>query len=497
VSGYTLRYEGTRWKVYYGDYDAVGRFAVNELQKIVQRFMPYVVEVCPATGDIPDPEAHAVLVGTPSDNPLIAKLVDLSVLAAPTAAEEYSIASLDSPWSEGRRLLVIAGADPNGVLYGAYDLDIRILSKLPITIDQMSLRKAFDEMADFSLREAPAIRNRGIWTWGYVIYDYRRFIDNMACCKMNMLTIWNDHPPLNMKEVIEYAHTHGIRVVLGYHWGWGTPVDPNSDESLESVKAEVVWKHREYYSDLGIDGVYFQLGFTESNITEIGGKSVGALCCRWVNEISRAMLAENPVLHIQCGLHASSIMDSYVDLEDLDPRVTLVWEDAGTLPYSYTPVESYPEESFAQRKELGSVDATLEYSKKLASLRGGKEFGMVPKGWTTLDWGGEFEHHGRFILGERDADYVRQRLAIRQPQWDYHNALWFKLYPHAARFYREMVKCVDGPITATGVIEDGVFEEAIQPSAALFAETLWNPSRSDNELLVCALSTHYTRRYSR
>jgi len=32
-------------------------------------------------------------------------------------------------------------------------------------------------------------------------------------------------------------------------------------------------------------------------------------------------------------------------------------------------------------------------------------------------------------------------------------------------------------MTATGLIEDGIFEARVQPSVAIFAETLWNPKR--------------------
>ncbi len=40
---------------------------------------------------------------------------------------------------------------------------------------------------------------------------------------------------------------------------------------------------------------------------------------------------------------------------------------------------------------------------------------------------------------------------------------------------------------AAGLVEDGLFEEKIQTSVALFAEMLWNPEQSDEELLRHAL----------
>ena len=40
---------------------------------------------------------------------------------------------------------------------------------------------------------------REMWTWGYVIYDYKGFVDNMVKCKLNTLIVWNDYLPLNIK----------------------------------------------------------------------------------------------------------------------------------------------------------------------------------------------------------------------------------------------------------------------------------------------------------
>lgn len=497
MSNYIVRYEGTRWRIYYGKYDGVEQFAVNELQKIVQRHFPYIIEVQEAANMQPDTDTNAIIVGTPADNKQIAYLIEEGLLAAPSLPEEYSIACMDSPWSKGQRLLVIAGSDANGIIYGINDLDTRILTKPVPHGAKFDARKAFDEIADFSIKESPAIQNRGIWTWGYVIYDYRRFIDNMARCKMNMITIWNDCPPLNIREVIDYAHSRGIRVILGYHWGWGMDIDPTSREDLEKIKADVLSNHYANYSALGMDGIYFQLGFTESSRTQVGGKSIAELSCEWVNEIAGEILKEEPDLLIQFGLHATSVLDCFGDLQDLNPKIEIVWEDAGAIPYYYSPIDSYDDEGDAKAKGLGSVDATLDYSKRLASLRGAKSFAMVPKGWTCLSWSQEFEHHNSFILGERDPGFIKHRLALRKSDWNSQNALWFHNYPFAARFYREILKCVDGPITATGLVEDGDFEETIQPSVALFAEMLWDPSKMDDELMEYALSAHYSGDYAR
>ena len=51
-----------------------------------------------------------------------------------------------------------------------------------------------------------------------------------------------------------------------------------------------------------------------------------------------------------------------------------------------------------------------------------------------------------------------------------------------SQFYRQILKCQPKAMTVTGLIEDGLFEACIQPSVAIFAETLWNPQRPPEEI---------------
>lgn len=44
----------------------------------------------------------------------------------------------------------------------------------------------------------------------------------MACMRLNQLTLWNDHLPLNAADIIAYAHSYGIEVIWGFAWGWST-----------------------------------------------------------------------------------------------------------------------------------------------------------------------------------------------------------------------------------------------------------------------------------
>lgn len=479
------RYAGARWNIYYGVYAGVEQFAVNELQRMVQRFVPYVIETRPAMAGFVAGECHALVIGTAANNPLIAGLLRQGLTAAPPGAQGYTIAALPSPWHAGCTVVVIAGADSAGVLYGVQDLNARVLAPL-LTRDSASTRAALDSIAPFAISEAPTIATRGIWTWGYVIYDYRRFLDNMARLKLNMLVLWNDCPPLNCREVIDYAHKRGIRVVLGFHWGWGLSLDLSSAADRARIRDHVVATYRRDYRHLGMDGIYFQT-LTEHTTTAVGSLSTAALACRLVNETAQALFELDPDLYIQFGLHATSIQDRYRDLRDVDKRIDIVWEDAGVIPYSYDPT---PDPARSIWDSVSTPAGTIAYSKELAALRGRGELALVAKGWTKLNWSEEFEHHGQFVLGERHPEWMQQRLQTLAPQWQYVNRLWQRNGALACEFYREMSRAVDS-MTVLALVEDGLFEEAVQPSVTLFAQTLWNPERNSADLLAMAGSPYY------
>jgi hypothetical protein len=308
----------------------------------------------------------------------------------------------------------------------------------------------------------------------------------MVRLKMNTVTIWNDCVPLNLEDIIDYAHCRGIRVVLGFHWGWGhkNSLSLAKEEDRLRVRKHVLETYCTQYAGLKHDGIYFQT-LTENKDLLIDGRSTASWACELANDISRRLFELHPELEIHFGLHATSIGEYYRDLIDLDPRVIIDWEDCcGQIPYSYYP---------AQNTEVtADFETMLEYSRNLATFRPGTEFSLVPKGWPCIRWGKDFENHGSFILGEKSTLYSKERLFLRQNDWDRINLHWHEHFGKAALFYREVL-AVNPRITATGLVEDGMFEEQIQSSVALFAETLWNPYQSDHEIMMRALRPCYSR----
>jgi hypothetical protein len=474
-----------RWNIVFGSSDLVDHSAVIELQRIIQEYQPYVVQMYAAERYSWDAESNHILIGTTRNNAYLKELADRGLIKPSGRPQGYSLACMDSPWHPKTRLIAIMGDDSQGVLYGVLDFNSRVLLPKIRTDEPNMQRSAFDKIPDYSSSDYPRIENRGIWTWGYVMYDYRRFLDNMMRLKMNMITIWNDCPPLNIQDVIEYARARGIRVILGFHWGWHhEDLDISNPVTWQQLKKDVFQNYTQNYAHLNIDGIYFQT-LTEHAHTEIKNQSVASIVCKMVNEIAGDLYKENPDLYIQFGLHASSIGDRYEDLKGLDSRITIVWEDAGVLPYAYDPVTQADPENGEQTKikTITDVSATIAYSKKLVDFCSNREFAMVPKGFICLRWGSEFEHHGPFIMGERSSRFIQRRLEERQARWDRVNSLWLKNFPDALAFYRNILECNPSKITVTGLIEDGMFEQKIQISVALFGEMLWNPLRNDNELL--------------
>ena len=476
MSPYIPRYPGPRWSLVYGSRTNVSGFALEELQRALQSYLPYILPVYAAQETAwAALQDHVILLGIPEDNPLMERCLSEFGLPITSQPEGCQVKVQPAPWNPERRLVLLVASTPEGILNAVELFNNRILCEnaLADKIEPARLHQALDSLGDCSLKEAPAVPERGLWSWGYVIYDYQRFLDNMARLRLNRLTVWNDVPPVNSREVIAYAHRGGVRLSLGFPWGWGMDYDLADPADRHKIQDQVIEHYVRHIQPQQPDGIYFQT-LTEHHQLEIGGRSVAALTCELVNRTAEALYALTPDLDIRFGLHATSIRQNYREFLNLDPRITIVWEDAGALPFSYLPTLELDGVSF---------DQTLEYACELASFRPGTIFAMIAKGWTTLDWQYEFEHHGPYLLGLRSHHYTHQRLEMIRPRWDRVNALWLQHFRQAQSFYQALLQASTGRLSVLGLVEDGLFEEAIQPSVALYAETLWDPYSTPDQLL--------------
>ncbi len=476
-----------KWIILTEGYSGLTARTVEAVASAVSELAGYVVPIF-FEDDISDSalgENNVILIGTPAFPRLDALIAD-GELDAPEASQGYSARLAASPYSQSHQLLAICGYDEAGTLYGAVDFvaryighDMHASSHMELMDRDYKSSHFRRKMPEWTRKSAPALERRGIWTWGRCIYNYRRFFSNMAALKLNQIVIWSDFVPLNARAVVEEAHSLGIEVYWGFSWGWDTHMggfDVTDDAVLESWCAKILAKYENDYAPTGADGIYFQ-SFTETSNDTVGGVLIADIVVKWVNTIGGRLLARHPELELQFGLHASSVKTHLGSISRTDPRIRIVWEDAGAFPYAY------------MAKQIGGYDETLELNSRLCGLRGSDEkFGAVLKGLVCLDWN-HFEHEsGRFILGESSREFIASREREKAQIWRIIEPDWLKNLELARRLVAETARLTSGRrgTTLQWLIEDGCFEERIPLAAALAAELLWDAEADTSELLAAA-----------
>jgi hypothetical protein len=317
-------------------------------------------------------------------------------------------------------------------------------------------------MGDFELQSAPAIKNRGLWTWGHVIYDYKGYIDNMVKLKMNTLIMWNEFVPLNAKEIYEYAHASGVKLVWGYTWlyNFNKPMD------LSTIYDKVDGILNEFerdYKEISGDGIYFQT-FTEYTDENANGVDIARTATDFVNHVAGRFYEKYPDLEIQFGLHAISCKNKLDIIKDVDPRIQIVWEDCGAFPFAYSPMA------------VSNFDETYAFAEKIATLRGDKEnFGVVLKGCTCLDWPNFKHHDGPFNVGVSSKRMIQNRVERKSRGWRWAQTYWVTNGKYAQKMIKMLAEKTNGNMWMTDLVEDGVFEEKIYVPTAIYGELMWNP----------------------
>lgn len=429
---------------------------------------------------------NLIIIGTKDTNPLIKNLLDKGFLNSPKEKEGYSIKVTKNAFDASAQMIVIAGTDEAGVLYGAADFIAYYIPYAENTNDHMRyFNKIFkgDELLEYERVSAPVVKHRGIWTWGHVIYDYKNYIKNMVRLKMNTLIVWNDYVPVNIEEIINEAHENGIKIYLGFSWGWNEARPENGglniadEDALKKITDIIVENYEKDYSKLDIDGIYFQ-SFTETNDAENNNIVIAERVVKLVNQTAEKFFEKNPDILLMFGLHATSVSEKLEFIEKTDKRIMIVWEDAGAFPYAYTP------------NKVEGFEETLKLSEKIAKLRGKDErFGIVSKGLVCLDWISFRHMPGSFVMGKQSETFIKNRLKEKRKLWKYVSAYWLK----NAGYAHEMVKCLKNAnenVLITALIEDGMFEEKIFFPAALYAEMLWDMGESTDELILKTALRH-------
>lgn len=404
---------------------------------------------------------RCIYIGTKQDNPYIAQHSEVIL----DKAEQYRILVKDE-------VAMIEGSDDRGVLYGCVDFYNKYIVYYEFIHEHKWCTNFLTQsFPDFEYTSAPAVSDRGIWTWGHVIYDYRGFIDNMVLLKMNTIIIWNDFVPVNVREMIEYAHSCGIKVIWGYAWLWGTKFDSITREVIDAASETILQKFEEEYADLLVDGIYFQ-SFTELKEEYIGDIFIPQVVTDFVNKTAGMFYEKYPDLELQFGLHATSVKDRLNFISKVNPKIRIVWEDCGAFPFAYDPRQV---ENFAETKAF--VEETVK-------LRGAEErFGVVTKGFTTLCWP-EFKHmNGSVYVGTSSEFMKHNRVLRKSKQWRYFQAYWMTNADKAYEMIQTMASGKEGDLYVTALVEDGMFEENIMYPVALYAEMLWDCNADLQEMM--------------
>ena len=368
---------------------------------------------------------------------------------------------------------MIEGFDDAGVLYGVLDFYNKYIIKYehPDTDEYWVNFLEKDTLPDFEYASAPSVKERGLWTWGHVIYDYRGYIDNMMKLKMNRVIIWNDFLPTNAEEIVRYAHSCNIKVIWGFAWLWDTNCNLFDLKKLDGYPEEIFAKYEAEYSKALGDGIYFQT-FTELGKDNIDGVLIADAAAKFVNQTAALLYEKYPDMEIQFGLHATSVRNRLNFIKNIDKRVRIVWENCGSFPFSYIP------------KDTNSFDETKGFVKTISQLRGKDDrFGVVTKGLVKLDWS-QFEHaRGAQCIGICSEHMKKNRIERKRRIWRYIQAGWLTNADKAYEMIREMCCTKVGDLCMLALVEDGMFEENIMYPVALYSEMLWNCHNDINELI--------------
>ena len=414
-------------------------------------------------------EYRCIYLGTKGSNPYIAQNSNAQL----SREQEYSICVKNDS-------VIIEGFDDAGVLYGCVDFYNKYIVRFEFTHNDYYHVNIFEkELPDFECISAPSIKDRGIWTWGHVIYDYKDFIDNMVLLKMNTVIIWNDFAPVNASEMVEYAHRCGVKLFWGFAWGWDTNCSEFSFENLSQTSKAIFEKYEREYKGIEADGIYFQ-SFTELSKEKIGDVLVAQAVTDFVNATAELFYEKYPDIELQFGLHATSVKNRLEYIKNVNPKIRIVWEDCGAFPFSYQP------------NDIKTFDETMLLARKIALLRGEQDrFGTVTKGLTKLDWS-KFEHLGGAVsLGEASKSFKANRVVRKSKIWRFLQAYWLKNGDKALEAIKIISDIKQNDALITALVEDGMFEENIMFPVALYSEMLWDATADIKELITTTALREY------
>ncbi len=459
------------WKVVYTDFTGITKRAVELIsaelgEEVTRSTGVYSLHVLPLEKETASTElaVNTVIIGEYGKSPLIQSFVTEEELSSVSYYNKVG----KNPFYEGGAVIIITAKEEK-YLYraAARFLDDYTESHSPLHGGMRLRCELFkEELSEGILSGKVRVETRSIFAWGHAINDYRAFIKDMARQGLNQLILWNDYAPLNARDIVDYAHSFGIELIWGYAWGWSEgqcgKIGDLSEGTLKKLKKEVLRLYDEVWRGLG-DGIYFQ-SFTEMQADNIGGRQIAAVVTDFVNDVAEELYKKDPKLHLQFGLHATSVREHAEEIARVDKRIEILWEDLGAFPYSYIP-DSSGEKEF--KKDLDFTETIIKH-------RPGAPIGLVFKGFATLDWtNGRFVHQrGRFILGENTSRLMENDRRLRTDAWRQFTTGWIRYGDYARRMAEHIYKLTDGKVN---LCMAGLFDGGIYIPEAICSEIFEDP----------------------
>ena len=451
--------------IVYGNYSGIQINAIKYLSEIILDYTGKFPVCISHTEFKEDENSRYIFIGTKENNPYIKKLSDKEL----THREEYYIKVFNDN-------AIIEGSDEGGVLYGCIDFYGKYIVNYPYTHTQEYFKNIFEsKLPEFEYVSRPSCRDRGLWTWGHCIYDYKGYLNNMAMLNLNTIIVWNDFPPINAEEFVSYAHSLNIKVIWGFSFLWDTAFDKLDINNTDKYIDGIVNYYTDNYSKLSGDGIYFQ-SFTELKTDNINGIIIAEAVTDFVNKVSATLLDKYPGLILQFGLHATSVRERLELIKNVDKRVAIIWEDCGAFPFNYIP------------EKIDDFEETYKFAEKISVLRGQDDkFGAVLKGCVCLDWT-KFEHQsGKLYIGGTSENVIRKIKGEKAKIWKYVQAYWLRNADKAYEMIKLLTTQKNGELCITVLVEDGAFERGIYYPVALYSEMLWN-TKADVKDLMCSVA---------
>ena len=481
---------GGTWKVIYSSTEGPEGRA---LETLTERLGPYFLReghlatamVLPLEKDGGEPvkgKRDIIVVGVPSANATLRRYLGGDPSGATVNGRDARSPSADvqervpvggylikTLHEKGRNIVLIAGDSPEAVLWATFDFLDVVAPTLESEISSQHGRYAgtffrAEKIPEYECRRAPQTSVRSIFSWGHVVDDYRTTFREMARARFNRAILWNDQLVVNARDVVECAHSWGVKVYWGFSWGWTLSGKDAEGLDFGKLADDIVAEWRRMWKPMGGDGIYFQ-SFTETSKREIGGRSIPEAVTELVNAVAARIRAEAPGTDIVFGLHSNSMKRDGAEaaIAKTDPTLEILWENCGGFPFWETDGKVKP-------PDVAFCDRILALNPSV---------GLAWKAQLRMDWKNYVPPAGPFMLGCAGERLLARDRAVTVPRYASFDEDWILNGRLAYDFVRHIRAGLHPPKEFNAVAE---YNPPYGFATHCQAELFWNSDDSWEEI---------------